>query len=53
MKILPITKNSYLSSKLDSTRQNEFRGMFDFQNRVLEANKPKYLKKICFSTIAR
>ena len=47
MKFLTVSQNSDLSLKLESTCQNEFRGMFDFQNRAPEAYKQKLHVKRC------
>ena len=47
LKFSPVSQNSDLSSKLESTRQNESRGMLGFQNRALEAYKLKLHTKQC------
>ena len=47
MKFLLISQNSDLSLKLDSTHQNEFEGMFSFQNKAPKIYKLKLHAKWC------
>ena len=45
VKFSPVSQNIDLSEKLDSSHQNEFRGMFSFQNKASKAYKPKITRE--------
>ena len=47
VKNLSMSQKSGLSLKLDSARQNEFKGKLGFQNKVPEVYKPKFHVKRC------
>ena len=60
VKFSPVSQNSYLSLKLDFTRQNDSTHMFNFPNGILEAYKPilhakryKFTLKNVFFNLAR